>query len=119
MPLQGIGYHTLFDFFDCDSDLLNNLEALKTLMLQAARASGATIIGEYSHRFNPYGISSMIILAESHLSLHTWPEYHFAAADLFSCNPNIDAQKAGEVLKSSLKPKSCKCSLQQRGQREL
>ena len=88
------------------------------MMLDAAKASGATIIGEYSHRFNPYGISSMIILAESHLSLHTWPEYHFAAADLFSCNPNIDAQEALVVLKDILKPKSCRCTLQQRGQRE-
>jgi S-adenosylmethionine decarboxylase len=117
LPREGIGYHTLFDFYDCHAAVLNDAQALAAMMLAAAKASGAKIIGEHHHCFEPYGISCIIILAESHLSLHTWPEHHFAAADLFSCSQDIDASKAGEVLAAVLRPKAKECSEIRRGRR--
>ena len=63
-------------------------------MLEAAIVSGATIVGEVFHRFTPQGVSGAVVIAESHLSIHTWPEYGYAALDLFTCGNRVDPWKA-------------------------
>jgi S-adenosylmethionine decarboxylase proenzyme len=63
---------------------------------------GATIVASEFHQFNPYGISGMIIISESHLSIHTWPEYGYAAVDIFTCGEVIDPQVAHSILREAL-----------------
>ena len=104
--MTGIGYHYLYDFYECEKHILNDIPRLGKMMVESSLASGARIISEHSHKFEPYGVSSIIILAESHLSLHTWPEYDFASVDLFSCNSEIDGTKAMDVLVKYLLPKN-------------
>ncbi len=83
---------------DCDKELLNDLSSLKSALLTAADEAGATILGESFHRFSPHGISGVVIIAESHLFIHTWPEYGYAAADIFTCGDTVQLDKAAEIL---------------------
>lgn len=71
-------------------------------MVDAAKRAGAVVIDVQSKRFEPYGISSIVVLAESHLSLHSWPEHNFAAVDLFTCTPNICAETVKQRMQQQL-----------------
>ena len=73
-------------------------------MEQAALFSGATIIDSRFHRFNPYGISGVVIIAESHLAIHTWPEFDYASIDIYTCGTAVNPWKAYEYLKDHLRP---------------
>jgi len=83
---------------DCNEETLNDLEALRETLLTAAAEAGATVMGESFHRFNPHGISGVVVIAESHLFIHTWPEYGYAAADIFTCGTSVQPEKAAELL---------------------
>src|SRR5437899_11427446 len=83
----------LLELIDCDSQSINNLEAVKSSLIEAAKRAQATIVDVVFHEFNPFGISGVVVIAESHLSIHTWPEYRYATVDVFSC---------GEVLQPEL-----------------
>ena len=67
-------------------------------MLGAAREAGATVVGQSFHKFDPVGVTGIVAIAESHLCIHTWPEYGYAAADIFTCGEEFDPRKAAEVL---------------------
>src|SRR6195256_2163243 len=91
--LNALGRHLLLELFDCDLDAINNVEAVKGTLIEAAKRAQATIVDVVFHEFNPFGVSGVVVIAESHLSIHTWPEYRYAAVDIFSC---------GEVLQPSV-----------------
>ncbi len=84
-----LGTHTLVDFYGCDPARLNDAVTLRALMIEAARQVGATIIGDTFHSFSPQGVTGVVILAESHLAVHTWPERGYAALDLFTCGQKM------------------------------
>ena len=69
---------------------------------QAADKAGATVVSSAFHAFNPYGVSGVVVIAESHLTIHTWPEYGYAAVDIFTCGDSVDPWKAFEYLKERL-----------------
>src|SRR5262245_6737713 len=98
--LNALGRHLLLELFDCDSDAITNLEAVKGALVEAAKRAQATIVDVVFHEFNPFGISGVVVIAESHLSIHTWPEYRYAAVDIFSCGdvlqPSVAANHLGE-----------------------
>ncbi len=96
--MNALGRHLLMELEDCNEEILNNLDTLKEAMLAAANEAGATVMGESFHRFNPHGISGVVVVAESHLFIHTWPEYGYAAADIFTCGTTVQPEKAAEVL---------------------
>ena|SRR5215210_2488099 len=82
--------HTLLELHGCNSELLQNADALKPTLMTAVRAGGGTIVTEVFHNFSPHGVSGVIVIAESHVAIHTWPEHGFAAVDIFSCSPALD-----------------------------
>ena len=88
----------LLELFDCDLDAINNLDAVKGALVEAARRAQATIVDVVFHEFNPFGISGVVVIAESHLSIHTWPEYRYAAVDIFSCGDVVQAEVAANYL---------------------
>ena len=98
-----LGRHLVAELSDCPSELLNDLPRLEKTMKEAARVSGATVVGSTFHRYNPQGLSGIVIIAESHLSVHTWPEYGYAAIDCFTCGSAVDPWKAVDYLKRALK----------------
>jgi len=82
---------------------LCDLGFLRDSLLYAAREAGATIIGDSFHPFPPYGgVSGVVIIAESHLSIHTWPEYGYAAVDIFTCGHALHPEKAVDLLINAL-----------------
>lgn len=85
-----LGYHSLFDFHACDAALLADREVVRTALLNAVREAGGTVVAEMFHQFEPHGVSGVVVIAESHLTVHTWPERSFAAVDLFTCSATVD-----------------------------
>src|SRR5207245_3430862 len=77
---------------------INNLEAVKSSLIEAAKRAQATIVDVVFHEFNPFGISGVVVIAESHLSIHTWPEYRYAAVDVFSCGEGLEPEIAVNYL---------------------
>ncbi len=100
-----LGTHLLVDFAECNVELLDDEVYLRSSCTTAAEEMGASVVAVHSHRFEPYGVSVMIILAESHLSLHSWPEYGMASADIYVCGDTADPQKGKLLLGESLKAK--------------
>ena len=102
--MNALGIHILVELNDCNRELLNDLETIREIMLTAARGCGATILGESFHQFSPHGISGVVIIAESHLFIHTWPEHGYAAADIFTCGTVVIPEKAAEIIIDRLSP---------------
>jgi S-adenosylmethionine decarboxylase len=96
--LNALGRHMLLELFDCDLDAINNLDSVKETLVEAARRAQATIVDVVFHEFNPFGISGVVVIAESHLSIHTWPEYRYAAVDVFSCGDVLQPEVAANYL---------------------
>src|SRR3989442_4129505 len=96
--LNALGRHLLVEWFDCDPDVINNLEAVKGALIEAAKRAQATIVDVVFPELNPFGISGVVVIAESHLSIHTWPEYRYAAVDIFSCGDVLQPDVAASYL---------------------
>ncbi len=94
--------HTPLEFQGCDARLLRDSTALKPALSEIVRQAGGTIVAEVFHDFNPCGVTGMVVIAESHVSIHTWPEHAFAAADIFSCGSSLDHTLIARELKSAL-----------------
>jgi S-adenosylmethionine decarboxylase proenzyme len=99
MSLDALGKHLILELKQCDKTLLNDLDYVKDSMMEAARTIGATILDETFHKFSPLGVTGVVAIAESHLTIHTWPEYAYAAVDIFSCSDTFKPQKAAAFLK--------------------
>lgn len=102
-PVDYLGRQVTVDFFDCDKVLLNDQDAIEKLMISAAKASKATVVKSLFHKFNPYGVSGVVVISESHLAIHTWPEYGFASVDVFTCGPVVDPRVCQRHLAKALK----------------
>jgi S-adenosylmethionine decarboxylase len=105
-PHRPAGLHLLADFHGILDENLVSCEAIDALLRAGATAAGATILGSYFHSFGPQqGVTGMLLLAESHISIHTWPEFGFAAADIFMCG-DCAPQLALDVIERALAPSS-------------
>lgn len=100
--MKATGRHLLVEYKNCDKDILNDGAMIETLMRQAAVAADTTVVTSVFHPFFPQGISGVVVIEESHLSIHTWPEYGYAAVDFFTCGDGIP-ERAHEVLQRGLK----------------
>ena len=100
--MTALGNHLLAEFTGCDPARLADLEHVTRAMLAAAEASGATIVAQSFHHFSPLGVSGVVIISESHLAIHTWPEHRFAAVDFFTCVNRVIPERALELLRLAL-----------------
>lgn len=96
------GSHVVADLYDCPTDILNDSDLLVTYACQAAENAGATILEVISHRFDPQGVTVLLLLAESHLSIHTWPETGMAYVDCFTCGEETSPEIAIEHIAKAL-----------------
>ena len=117
--MKSLGKHLIIELFHCDSGILNDLKALEYQLLEAVRISGATIIKPFFHQFSPHGITGVVVVAESHFAIHTWPEYGYCALDIFTCGEQIKAQDALEYLKKNLRAESVSVMETKRGVLDL
>ena len=114
--MRALGRHILVEFYGCCPSILNDVDRIEKSMAEAAQASGATIINTTFHHFSPYGVSGVVVIQESHMSIHTWPEYRFAAVDLFTCGDQIDPQASYRALSKSLQAEKGSTLNMHRGQ---
>lgn len=95
-----VGRHCIFQLQDGNPTLLNDEDFVKTALIVAADAAGATLLQVATHKFEPQGVTGFALLAESHISIHTYPEYKFAAVDAFTCGTQCDPCKACEIFEN-------------------
>ncbi len=113
--MESLGRHLLLELYDCSSEVLTNLESVRTAMVEAARRAEATIIDVVFHEFNPFGISGVVVISESHLSIHTWPEHRYAAVDIFSCGDTLKPAEAANYLVEQFRASRASCVEVKRG----
>lgn len=113
--MKALGLHILMEFQDCSPERLNDLSKLETVMNEAALISGATIIKSVFHQFSPQGVTGVVVVAESHLAIHTWPENGYAAVDFFTCNSAMDYEKSYQLLAKELDSQSSSYQCVERG----
>ena len=101
MKLETLGRHILVEFYNCNEEKLKNPDYVDSVMTEAARIAKATIVQSVFHHFNPYGVSGAVIISESHLAIHTWPEYGYAAIDIFTCGDTINPWTAFDYLEKA------------------
>lgn len=99
---QALGKHLLIELYDCSPEVLNEVSRIEQAMIRAAEEAHATIVNTNFHRFLPHGVSGVVVIQESHLTIHTWPEYGYAAVDIFTCGETVDPWAAYTSLKVSL-----------------
>lgn len=100
--MKALGDHLIIELYECDSTIINSVEQVEEYMVEAVRISGATILKSVFHEFNPHGVAGVVVISESHFSIHTWPEYRYCALDIFTCGEVIDSGKALQFLKKKL-----------------
>lgn len=104
--MEGLGTHIIAELFNCNAFHINNLKKVEEVLTAAAELSKATIIQPFFHKFSPYGISGVIVIAESHITIHTWPEYGYAAVDVFTCGDH-DYKNAIDYITEKLEADRC------------
>lgn len=102
MTMKALGIHLLIELTSCNRQKINNLDYLERIMAQAAETAGATVLKTAFQDFNPQGVSGVVVIAESHLTIHTWPEYGYAAVDIFTCGTKVDPWRAADFLNEHL-----------------
>ena len=93
-----LGNQLIVDFYECDCELFDNLEWVESVMIEAVQRARGTIVDVVFHKFNPIGISGVVVIAESHFAIHTWPEHRYAAIDVFTCGDGLDSEAALSYL---------------------
>ena len=94
--MKALGTHIVCELSGCDARALTDIDGVRETLQQAARESRATIMETAFHRFEPQGVSGVVVLAESHISIHTWPETGYAAMDFYTCGDHTDPWLACE-----------------------
>lgn len=113
--MNALGKHLLLELKRCDPEALNDLPFIREALLMAAREAGASVMGETFHQFAPQGVTGVVVISESHLCIHTWPEYEYAAVDIFTCGEIFQPEKAAEIIIGRLRSEESSMIAIQRG----
>ena len=100
--MKALGRHLIVEYTNCSADVLNDITFLENSMLEAAALASTTVVESVFHRYSPQGVSGVVVIAESHMSIHTWPEYNYAAVDFFTCGQNTNPLLACEYMEEQL-----------------
>ncbi|MGI6037946.1 MAG: adenosylmethionine decarboxylase [Limnochordia bacterium] len=114
MVQNALGRHILCEAYGCDPEVLNHRELIEQIMVNAALAVGAEIREVAFHNFSPQGVSGVVVISESHLAIHTWPELGYAAIDVFTCG-HVNAQQACDYIIQHFKATDAQCTEVLRG----
>ena len=117
--METLGQHLLVEFYKCKSELLNDPDRIESIMIQSAEICKARVVDSKFHKFSPFGVSGIVIISESHLAVHTWPEYNYAAVDLFTCGKELRPDLGFAYLKKAFHADSQHITLVQRGRLNL
>jgi S-adenosylmethionine decarboxylase len=112
--MEHLGQHVIIEFWGCN-DGINDADLMRTAIIDAVRAANATLLDINVHTFSPHGVTGVAVLSESHLSVHSWPEYGYLAADVFTCGATTDPGAAVDVLRRYFKPRRVELQELRRG----
>ena len=112
---DSLGKHMIAEFYNCCEDAIDNIEYVRDVMTESARIIGATIVAEKFHKFYPVGVSGVVIISESHLSVHAWKEFKYCAVDIFVCDSSLKLEDGLMYLKKMLKAQKVEYTLHSRG----
>jgi S-adenosylmethionine decarboxylase len=101
-----LGRQITIEYYECGTTAFLDATRVENALLKAAKDSGATIISSSFHQFAPQGVSGVVVIAESHFTIHAWPEYDYAAVDIFTCGDNINLEAAIQSMKDSFESKN-------------
>ncbi len=101
--LEALGRQLILEYYGCPAELMNDRDFIEEVMVSAAKHMRANIVSVDFHKFNPYGVSGVVVISESHLTIHTWPEFGYAAVDVFTCGTVIDPWEAHRYMKEHFK----------------
>jgi len=110
-----LGNHLLIEMYDCNKKTINDVAKIEQLLLKAVNISKATALTQSFHKFSPHGVSGVVVISESHFSIHTWPEYGYCALDIFTCGTDIESEKALDFLKAEFESASISVTEVKRG----
>ncbi|MFO7151816.1 MAG: adenosylmethionine decarboxylase [Bacillota bacterium] len=113
--MKALGRHILAEIYDCDANILNDRELIEEIMVKAALEAGAEVREVAFHKFSPQGVSGVVVISESHLTVHTWPELGYAAVDVFTCGEKVNPWDACNYIAESFKAKHMTASEVKRG----
>ncbi|WP_054696672.1 adenosylmethionine decarboxylase [Syntrophomonas palmitatica] len=113
--MQSLGRHVLAELYGCKFEVLNDINRVEDIMVNAALEAGAEIREFVFHKFSPQGVSGVVVISESHLAIHTWPELGYAAVDVFTCGEKVDPWDACKYLESMFGANQMKASEVKRG----
>jgi S-adenosylmethionine decarboxylase len=100
-----LGTQVVLDLYECETGHLDDIAWVKKTLVEAARAAGATVVETVFHKFAPCGISGVVVIAESHLAIHIWPEHRYAAVDVFTCGESVQINVATALLAREFRSK--------------
>jgi S-adenosylmethionine decarboxylase proenzyme len=113
--MKSLGTHVVAEFYNCDVEKIKDVMKVEEAMIEAAKITNATIVDVIFHSFNPYGVSGVVVIAESHLAIHTWPEYKFASVDIYTCGDIVKPWKAYEFLEKAFSAQNISVMEMKRG----
>lgn len=113
--MEALGTHILCELSGCDPNILTDVEGVEQILKTAAQKANATILTTAFHRFEPHGVSGVVVIAESHLSIHTWPETGYAAMDFYTCGHATNPWAACEYAAQMLRARSMRTTEVKRG----
>lgn len=116
---QPLGVQLLAEIWECDQDKLNDIKTIQNIMVNAAKKADAEIREVVFHRFEPQGVSGVVVISESHLTIHTWPELSYAAVDIFTCGEHVDPWVALEHITQDLNAEDANVMEISRGMKNL
>lgn len=96
--MHALGRHLVLELNGCNPKLLGDVKRVEDIMVAAAKVAKATIVGVHFHQFSPFGVSGVVVIAESHVAIHTWPEHSYAAVDIFTCGETLSSELAAQYL---------------------
>ncbi|HWP98479.1 MAG TPA: adenosylmethionine decarboxylase [Syntrophomonadaceae bacterium] len=117
--MQSLGRHVLAEVYGCKFEILNDIKAVQDIMVNAALEAGAEIRELVFHKFSPQGVSGVVVISESHLAIHTWPELGYAAVDVFTCGEKVNPWDACNYLAEHFGAQNVKATEVKRGLKEL
>lgn len=113
--MQSLGRHVLAEVYGCRFEVLNDIKKVEDIMVNAALEAGAEVREFVFHKFSPQGVSGVVVISESHLAIHTWPELGYAALDVFTCGDKVNPWDACNYVAEMFSAANMKASEVKRG----
>lgn len=113
--MEALGRHILAEVYGCDRGILDDLEVVQDIMVKAAFQAGAEVKQVALYKFSPHGVSGVVVISESHLAIHTWPELGYAAVDVFTCGDKVNPWSACNYIVNRFSPEHMMATETRRG----